>query len=170
MQKRKEEESLIARSLLFDFYEKSEVSSNSSDCVSTLTSKGGSAESKAKSYTDDGDDDNASVWSLQVNASSKDEEDADDDVEVGSGVYDYEGEEEEEDFDDDDDAELDEICEGLSKISVNGLKFSGKHTKFVYDSDDELAAPEEDCSNVVADSPHGVPTPKGKHLRFHLGD
>ncbi|KAL8118122.1 uncharacterized protein LOC141723575 [Apium graveolens] len=177
MQKKKEEESWITRSLLFDFCEKSEVSCNSLDCVSTMTSQGGSAESKAKLYTGDGDDDddNASIWSLQVNASSKDEEDADDDVEVGSGYYAYDYEGEEEDFNDDDDAESDEICEGLSKISVNGLKFSGKHTKFVYDSDDdELAAEEEDCSDVVADSPQGVlrlkglPTPKGKHLRFPL--
>lgn len=146
-QNKKDEESLITRSLLFDFYEKSEVSSNSSDCVSTITSQGSSAESKAKFYTDDGD---ASIWSSQVNASSKDKKDADDDVEVevesGSYTYDYEGEDE--DFNDDD-AALDDICEGLSKISVNGLKFSGKHTRFVYDSDDELAQ-EEDCSDVVA--------------------
>ncbi|KAK1363487.1 Chalcone-flavanone isomerase family protein [Heracleum sosnowskyi] len=175
MQNKKEEESLITRSLLFDFYEKSEVSSNSSDCVSTMTSQGGSAESKAKLFTDDGDDDNASMWSLQVNASSKDEEDADDDVEVESDYYTYDYEEEE-DFDDD--AALDdEICEGLSKISVNGPKFSGKHTRFVCDSDDdELAAQEEDCGDVVADSPpevlrlKGLPTPKGKHLRFQLED
>lgn len=154
-QNKEEEESLITRSLLFDFYEKSDVSSDSSDCVSTMTSQGGSAESKAKFYTDDADDDNASIWSLQVNASSKDEEDA---------------------FDDED-AELDGICEGLSKIRVNGPKFSGKHTRFVYDSDDdELAAQEEDWGDVVADSPpevlhlKGLPTPKGKHLRFYLED
>ncbi|KAE8685962.1 Chalcone-flavanone isomerase family protein [Hibiscus syriacus] len=38
---------------------------------------------------------------------------------------------------DDDDGEIDELCEGLSKISMEEM-FRGKHTRFVYDSDDEI--------------------------------
>ncbi|XP_039020401.1 uncharacterized protein LOC120152199 [Hibiscus syriacus] len=40
-------------------------------------------------------------------------------------------------FEEDDDGEIDELCEGLSKISMEEM-FRGKHTRFVYDSDDEI--------------------------------
>lgn len=36
-------------------------------------------------------------------------------------------------------SDVDELCEGMSKISVNnGGKFTGKHIRFVYNSDGEL--------------------------------
>lgn len=162
------EKSLITRSLLFDFSEKSEGSvDSSSDCTSVLTCDGESGASKVKSSTDD---DDASIWSIQVNASTKDEED--DDVE--DEVYD---EEEEEDYDEEeedycDDAILDDLCEGLSKVSVDGVEFTGKHTRFVYNSDDELEG-EEDCDAGNDDGVlklKGLPTPKGKHVRFPTED
>ncbi|KAL8199512.1 hypothetical protein R6Q57_013080 [Mikania cordata] len=63
-------------------------------------------------------DSNASMWSVQVNASTSDEHKEDEDHE---------------------DKVVDELCVGMSKISVNNaVKFTGKHTRFVYNSDGEL--------------------------------
>lgn len=163
------DKSLITRSLLFDFSEKSE---GSSDCISVLTYQEGSDEgsNKAKSSTED--DDDASIWSMQVNASTREEEEEEDAEEEEE----YEQGEDEEGYDDEDGL-MDDLCEGLSKISVNGTKFSGKHTRFVYNSDDELQG-EEDCGDEIVGSPpgqgvlrlKGLPTPKGKHLRFPIQD
>ncbi|RAL46523.1 hypothetical protein DM860_004802 [Cuscuta australis] len=56
--------------------------------------------------------------------------------------------------DDDDDnggGSVEELCEGMTKMSVRGgrrAKWSGKHTRFVYDSDGEL----EGVAEVVADT------------------
>ncbi|KAI3761870.1 hypothetical protein L1987_52292 [Smallanthus sonchifolius] len=59
----------------------------------------------------------ASLWSVQVNASTSEE--------YNKG--------------DCEDVVVDELCEGMSKISVNNVvKFTGKHTRFVYNSDGEL--------------------------------
>ncbi|KAF5790881.1 hypothetical protein HanRHA438_Chr09g0399771 [Helianthus annuus] len=59
------------------------------------------------------EDSNSSGWSVQVNVSTSEEEHKDNEV-------------------------VDELCEGMSKISVNKTsEFSGKHTRFVYDSDEE---------------------------------
>ncbi|KAM0039527.1 hypothetical protein Hdeb2414_s0012g00383091 [Helianthus debilis subsp. tardiflorus] len=61
-------------------------------------------------------DSNESQWSVQVNASTSDE------------CKEYE-----------EDVVVDELCEGMSKMSVNkGVKFTGKHIRFVYNSDGEL--------------------------------
>uniref|UniRef100_A0A5B6YT92 Chalcone-flavanone isomerase family protein n=1 Tax=Davidia involucrata TaxID=16924 RepID=A0A5B6YT92_DAVIN len=156
------EKSLITRSLLLDFSEKS-VGSASSECSSVLTHKGGVG---GESESD------ASVWSIQVNASARDDEEEEGCIE---GI----GKEENEDYDEGEEEEgeeglLDELCEGISKISVNGemtmVKFTGKHTRFVYNSDDECGGESEAASS----SPQaqgilrlkGLPTPKGKHLRF----
>ncbi|KAJ7953121.1 Chalcone-flavanone isomerase family protein [Quillaja saponaria] len=154
------QKSLITRSLLLDFSDKSEIC-DSSECSSVLTYQealAGESESKEKSSTED---DDASVWSIQVNASTIDE----DEEEI------IEEEEENEDG-----GLVDELCEGISKISVNEKvpKFSGKHTIFVYNSDDEFVDEEEFTQNEdddTASSPNilhlkGLPTPKGKHLRF----
>ncbi|KAL1814799.1 hypothetical protein ACET3Z_017373 [Daucus carota] len=164
------EKSLVTRSLLFDFSEKSEGSvDSSSDCTSVLTYDGGSGASKVKSSTDD---DDASIWSIQVNASTKDDEDDDVEDEVyGEEEEEYDEQEEEEYCDD---AILDGLCEGLSRVSVNGVEFSGKHTRFVYNSDGELEG-EEDCDagNGSPDGAlklKGLPTPKGKHVRFPMED
>lgn len=163
---------MITRSLLFDFSEKSEGSvDSSSDCTSVLTYDEGSGASKVKSSTDD---DDASIWSIQVNASTKDDEDDDvEDEEFGEEEEDEYDEQEEEDYCGDDEI-LDDLCEGLSKVNVNGVEYAGKHTRFVYNSDDELEG-EEDC-DAANDCPDGVlklkglPTPKGKHVRFPVED
>ncbi|XP_016480419.1 uncharacterized protein LOC107801587 [Nicotiana tabacum] len=142
------EKSYITRSLLLDFSEKSEGSEESSVCSSVVTYQGGEAESKEN-------DDNSSMWSIQVNASTKDDEE---DEEEG-GL-----EEEEEEYGD----LVDELCEAISKINMNA-KFEGKHTRFVYNSEDEIeGVEEEDASAASPGVLHlkGLPTPKGKHLRF----
>ncbi|EOA13731.1 hypothetical protein CARUB_v10026809mg [Capsella rubella] len=113
----------ITRSLLLDFSDKSE-GWESSDCSSVVTQNP--------------EDDNSSVWSMQVNASTKDE---DEDEEA----YSYYDEEEE-----------DVLCEGMRKMRVD-TEFAGKHTRFVYDSEDEdIVEGKEQSPGVLA----------GKHVRF----
>ncbi|KAK3006644.1 hypothetical protein RJ639_016422 [Escallonia herrerae] len=159
------EKSVITR---LDFSEKSE-GSDSSDCTSVLSYFGGGSEGREKSCTDD---DDASVWSIQVNASTKDEEEEE---EAGDEVCIEEVEEEPHDEDEeaDDRGWVDELCDGISKISVNGelkmARFAGKHTRFVYNSDDEVEEEVEDLSSAVSPGIlclKGLPTPIGKHLRF----
>ncbi|XP_052196767.1 uncharacterized protein LOC127804079 [Diospyros lotus] len=158
------EKSLITRSLLLDFSEKSEGSDSSS---SVVTHEGGESEGKEKSSSME--DDNESVWSIQVNASSRDEEEEEDE-EVGI----EETGEVEEEYENDDGGLVDELCEGIRRISVNGeknmTKFSGKHIRFVYNSEDEIEG-EEECEAETEASAgvlrlKGLPMPKGKHFRF----
>lgn len=96
-----------------------------------------------------------------------------------------EGEEEENDCGEE---EYSELCQGLSGLRVEekgvnvnkaqGLipPFMGKHTRFVYNSDDELEACEEtEAGKSQSASPsitrlNGFPTPAGKHLRFPEGE
>ncbi|CAL0311464.1 unnamed protein product [Lupinus luteus] len=159
------EKSVITRSLLLDFSEKSEIS-DESECFSEL------------SYQEvvQGGDEDASIWSMQVNASTPEEDYDDDNVEdeiaedEDDGDY-YEEEEEEGYGEDDGGSVLDELCEGLNNISVKervAPKFEGKHTIFLYNSDDEIVKEEEVENSVASDVLHlkGIPTPKGKHLRF----
>ncbi|KAL1316537.1 uncharacterized protein [Arachis hypogaea] len=164
------EKSLITRSLLLDFSEKSEISE---ECCSELSEvMQGSVDSSCNTQKTISEDDDASVWSIQVNASTRDEEDEEEEVAE---------EEEEEDYYEDVEEEggydVDELCEGLNKISMNeGSTYAGKHIRFVYNSDDELIKEEEEggnssSSSSSSSSPNvmhlkGLPTPKGKHLRF----
>lgn len=135
-----ESEIMITRSLLLDFSEKSD----SSDCSSVLTYQGlvcGERDnSKEKGSTDD--DDDASVWSIQVNASSTRDDDDEEDVEscTEEEYYEEEEEEEEEEYGFGDNGwSLDDVCEGMSKISVKEVpKFEGKHIRFIYNSDGEI--------------------------------
>ncbi|XVF62183.1 hypothetical protein PTKIN_Ptkin08bG0196600 [Pterospermum kingtungense] len=158
------QKSLITRSLLMDFSEKSE-SSDSSECYSVVTDQGMIAEeSSAFKEKPSPDDDNASTWSIQVNASTHDE-DEETIEEFGDEEEEDYYEDEEDDDDDDDGGLVDELCEGLSRISMTEM-FTGKHTRFVYNSDDEIeecAAPAEEDGVIRL---KGLPTPKGKHLRF----
>ncbi|GLT44575.1 hypothetical protein SLA2020_184610 [Shorea laevis] len=146
------QKSLITRSLLLDFSEKSDIS-DSSESSSVVTT--GNSESKEKSTPED---DDSSVWSIQVNASTHDEDDEE--------VIEEEGKVEDDYYEEEDDGRwIDELCKGVSKISVKG-----KHTRFVYNSDDEIAG-EEECEDSAGELPEilrlkGLPTPKGKHLRF----
>ncbi|KAK1305017.1 hypothetical protein QJS10_CPB11g01946 [Acorus calamus] len=60
---------------------------------------------------------------------------------------------------------INELCDGLKNMAVRG----GRHVRFIYNSDDEIEG-EEEVSDVSG-SPNvlrlkGLPTPKGKHLRF----
>ncbi|XP_058772702.1 histone H2A.Z-specific chaperone CHZ1-like [Vicia villosa] len=157
----------IAKSL--DFSEKSQVSEecNSEVSYQEITTQGSCVGSCSV-------DDDASIWSMQVNESINDEDDVEDEI---AEEDDNEDDEDEEDYYDAGEEEyecgfgLDELCEGLNKVNVNEKavpKFAGKHTRFVYDSDDEIVKEEEDESvdesNVLRLK--GLPTPKGKHLRF----
>lgn len=124
----------ITRSLLLDFSDKYSQVWESSECSSVVTQSP--------------EDDNSSVWSMQVNASTKDEEDDEEE-------YYYEEEEEEEG------GIVDGLCEGMRKMSVA----TGKHTRFVYDSEDEeIVEAKEQSPRVLRLK--GFPTPIGKHVRF----
>ncbi|VAH05687.1 uncharacterized protein LOC119273421 [Triticum dicoccoides] len=136
------------------------------------------------------DDDSSSVWSIQVNVSSEEKEEMGVDT-MGELEEEYNTEEEpegeyyteEEDWEDgDDDSEcFDDLCEGMSKMSVLeaeekkkvGLPaFEGRHTRFVYNSEDEIVERKE-VENAAAEHGallRGLPVPEGKHLRFHDDD
>ncbi|KAL5752502.1 hypothetical protein ACOSP7_022696 [Xanthoceras sorbifolium] len=169
----------LTRSLLLDFSEKLEFSSSSSsECSSGVTDNGGleSSKEKSSSSTTIPDDDDSSIWSIQVNASSTHDEDDEEEVieeeEDCDDIYDEDneaaGEEEEEGL-------LDELCEGVSRINVNTTttekvmaKFAGKHTRFMYNDEEEIVE-EYDAAGGLSPSVlrlQGLPTPKGKHLRF----
>ncbi|KAJ4713986.1 Chalcone-flavanone isomerase family protein [Melia azedarach] len=160
-----ESEKNLTRSLLLDFSEKSETF-NSSECKSVVTDQDQKGKSDCKEKC--ADDDDSSVWSIQGNASVHDE-DADEQVEK---YYDDNSEENE--------AEekygglLDELCEDMSRISMNNEKitaeFTGKHTRFLYDSDDEIVEEQTEANNNSGNVLRfkGLPTPKGKHLRFAI--
>ncbi|CAF1717187.1 hypothetical protein YC2023_114033 [Brassica napus] len=133
----------ITRSLLLDFSDKSELW-ESSDCSSVVTQNP--------------EDDNSSVWSMQVNASTKDEEDDEEDQEV---VYSYREEDDEEEYEEEEEEEeVEGLCEGMRKI-----RFAGKHTRFVYDSDLEEMVEAEELTPGVSRL-KVFPTPTGKHVRF----
>ncbi|XP_050226464.1 uncharacterized protein LOC126676328 [Mercurialis annua] len=137
----------LTRSLLLDFSEKSEICDSSSSECSTYDEV-----SKGTTYSSSSplkDDDSASDWSIQVNASTHDEE-------------------EEEDYEYEEEWGVDELCEGIGKINVsesNNNGERGKHTRFVYNSDEDEIVEEEEVLHLK-----GLPTPQGKHLRFSMED
>ncbi|KAM0859838.1 hypothetical protein ACQ4PT_046958 [Festuca glaucescens] len=173
------------RALVFDDSpEKSDLTTDES-VASSLTFHGSSSGDRSA------DDDGSSVWSMQVNVSSeKDEEELGLDT-VGELEEEYYTEEEleeqyyteEEEWEEEDDDEcFDELCEGMSKMSVLdeqeekkkvGLPaFEGRHTRFVYNSDDEIVE-RKDVENAAAEHGallRGLPVREGKHLRFHDDD
>ncbi|CAA7399660.1 unnamed protein product [Spirodela intermedia] len=106
------------------------------------------------------EDDRSSAWSMQVNESSSqrgDEEGGEEDGDAGL---------------------LDDLCEGLRTMSMGQRelpRFTGKHTRFAYNSDDEIVGEEEEVGGAGEISPSvlllkGLPAPKGKHLRFQEGE
>ncbi|XP_072959485.1 uncharacterized protein [Typha angustifolia] len=136
----------LNRALLFDSPAKSQVSvSDSTISSSSLTNQWSQSSSSA--------------WSIQVNASSP-EDDEEEEEPMG----------ELEEVDDDGDESLDDLCDEMTKMSM--AEFRGKHTRFVYNSDDEIEGEEEVGENCkAAPSPSvlllkGLPAPEGKHLRF----
>ncbi|KAM0920183.1 hypothetical protein ACQ4PT_007701 [Festuca glaucescens] len=177
------------RALVFDDSpEKSDLTTDGSVASSSLTFHGSSSGDRSS------EDDGSSVWSMQVNVSSeKDEEEQELGLDtVGELEEEYYTEEEleqqyyteEEDWEEEDDDEcFDELCEGMSKMSVldeqedkkrkAGLPaFEGRHTRFVYNSDDEIVE-RKDVENAAAEHGallRGLPVREGKHLRFHDDD
>ncbi|CAK9879349.1 unnamed protein product [Sphagnum jensenii] len=104
--------------------------------------------------------------------------------EEGFGEYDYYPEDDEDEYEDVElDGDCNELCDAISQFTMKendgagGLPVStGQHIRFSYNSDDEIEA-----LIVDAESPHqhdsptalrlkGLPTPKGKHLRFNEED
>ncbi|CAL9201504.1 unnamed protein product, partial [Musa hybrid cultivar] len=151
------QECLINRALMFDSPEKSDMS-DISTISSSLTFQCGSQSSRQEGSPDD--DDN-SIWSVQVHAKTE------------------AAEEEEEEGEANDEELLGDLCEGMKKMSMLDdeprlLEFTGKHTRFIYNSDDEMEG-EEEAMGGAAVSPSvlvlkGLPAPQGKHLRFKEED
>ena len=178
----------LNRALVFDDSpEKSDVSNGSA--VSFQVSSTGSCTDKSSSSSPE--DDSSSAWSVQVHASSEkgdeeelgvEEEDLGEYTEEGEdlGEYTEEGKKWEENSDDDC---FDDLCEEMSGMTVvdeeerkAGLpQFEGKHTRFIYNSDDEIEREEvvdaaEARAELGALMLRGLPVPEGRHLRFHEDD
>ncbi|KAJ4785372.1 Chalcone-flavanone isomerase family protein [Rhynchospora pubera] len=167
-----EQEEQLNRALFVDTPDESDqlsdVSSVNSSCLAYIDS-GDSRETQDPISSSD--DDCSSVWSLQVNASSeKDELDGEiigeteqiDELEL----YDDQDEDhEEEEF-------MHDLCNGMKAMgigdenergkSVNFPEFRGTHTKFIYNSEDEI----EEQLMVL----RGLPAPEGMHVRFSYED
>uniref|UniRef100_A0A804PC26 Chalcone-flavanone isomerase family protein n=1 Tax=Zea mays TaxID=4577 RepID=A0A804PC26_MAIZE len=175
----------LNRALVFDDSpEKCEESSGSA--VSSTFSL---QESSTGSYVDKSsspEDDSSSAWSIQVHASSEKGDEEELGVEELAAEYtDEEEEEEEEDWDEDSDDDCyDDLCEEMSRMTVLEEEekkktvlpqFEGKHTRFIYNSDDEIERVEEaDAAEATAELRalmlRGLLVPEGRHLRFHDED
>ncbi|KAI3989041.1 hypothetical protein MKX01_033077 [Papaver californicum] len=157
------QKSLITR-LLFDFPEKLESSDSSSSPGSSVLTYDESSAEKEKST----DEDDASIWSIQVNASTKDEDEEGEIEEVEQEEEEYYDEEEE--YEDvENGGFLGDLCEGLSKITLQEKKlpgFEGKHTRFIYNSDGEIEGEEDISVSPSKLRLKDLPVPEGKHLRF----
>ncbi|CAD5193609.1 unnamed protein product [Musa acuminata subsp. malaccensis] len=178
------QECLINRALMFDSPEKSDMS-DISTISSSLTFQCSSQSSRQEASPDD--DDN-SIWSVQVHASAnsdrdhhellEEEEEEEEEEGIDSKVTEA-AEEEEEEGEANDEELLGDLCEGMKKMSMLDdeprlLEFTGKHTRFIYNSDDEMEG-EEEAMGGAAVSPSvlvlkGLPAPQGKHLRFKEED
>ncbi|XP_062200694.1 uncharacterized protein LOC133903365 isoform X2 [Phragmites australis] len=168
-------ESQLHRALVFDDSPGKSDSSHGSVVSSSLTFH----ESSSGRYTgksSSSEDDSSSAWSIQAHASSEKG-----DEELGEGTVEELGEytEEEEWGEDSDDDCFDDLCEEMSRMTVfdeeekAGLpQFEGRHTRFVYNSDDEIERDEvvdaaEARAELGALVLRGLPVPEGRHLRFH---
>lgn len=170
----------LNRALVFDDSpEKCEESSGSA--VSSTFSL---QESSTGSYVDKSsspEDDSSSAWSIQVHATSEKGDEEELGVEELAAEYTDE-EEEEEDWDEDSDDDCyDDLCEEISRMTVLEEEekkktvlpqFEGKHTRFIYNSDDEIEREEvadaaEARAELGALMLRGLPVPEGRHLRFH---
>ncbi|TVU31531.1 hypothetical protein EJB05_23218 [Eragrostis curvula] len=169
----------LHRALVFDDSPGKSDSSNGSAVSSSLKfhdSSSGSHTDKSSSSTED---DRSSVWSIQVHASPLKAEELGEALELGEYTEDEENWEE----DSDDDECFDDLCEEMSKMTVFDEEekkaalpqFEGKHTRFIYNSDDEIEREEvvpsaEARAELGALLLRGLPVPKGRHLRFHEDD
>ncbi|RCV43616.1 hypothetical protein SETIT_9G308200v2 [Setaria italica] len=161
----------LNRALVFDDSPEKSSASNGS-AVLFQESSTGSCNGKSSSP----EDDSSSAWSIQVHASSE----KGDEEELGVedlGEYTEEEEEWEEDSDDEDC--FDDLCEEMSRMTVvdeeerkAGLpQFEGRHTRFIYNSDDEIEREEvadaaEARAELGALMLRDLPVPEGRHLRF----
>ena len=169
----------LNRALVFDDSpEKSDESNGSvvSSSVSLQESSTGSYMDKSSSSPED---DSSSAWSIQVHASS--EKGDEEELGVEELAAEYTEEEEEEDWEEDSDDDCyDDLCEEMSRMTVldeeekkAGLpQFEGKHTRFIYNSDDEIEREEvadaaEARAELGALMLRALPVPEGRHLRFH---
>lgn len=59
--------------------------------------------------------------------------------------------------------DVDELCEGMKKMSMEKTQavFAGKHSRFVYNGEDEVVVEAQEVLHLK-----GIPTPRGKHVRF----
>jgi cobalamin biosynthesis protein CobT len=171
----------LNRALVFDDSpEKSGESSGSavSSSVSLQESSTGSYMDKSSSP----EDDSSSAWSIQVHASSEKGDEEELGVEELAAAEYTEEEEEEDDWEEDSDDDCyDDLCEEMSRMTVfdeeekkaTGLpQFEGKHTRFIYNSDDEIEREEvadaaEARAELGALMLRALPVPEGRHLRFH---
>ncbi|WOK99039.1 hypothetical protein Cni_G07751 [Canna indica] len=153
------QECLINRELMFD--DKSDIWVSNYQSSRSLIEKSS-------------EDDNSSTWSIQVNTSTVSDELVEDLEEEGDINYDGIEAEEEDDAGD----LLGDLCDDLRKMSMGDddqkpklPEFVGRHTRFIYNSEDEMEG-EEEVKDKKAVSPSllvlkGLPAPEGKHLRFH---
>ncbi|KAJ1694688.1 hypothetical protein LUZ63_011386 [Rhynchospora breviuscula] len=167
-----EKEEQLNRALFVDTPDESDqlsdVSSANSSCLAYIDS-GDNRETQDPISSSD--EDCSSVWSLQVNASSEKDE-LDEEI-----IGEIEEIDELELYDDqDEDHEVEEfmhdLCTGMKAMgigdenergkSVNFPEFRGTHTKFVYNSEDEI----EEQLMVL----RGLPAPEGMHVRFSYED
>ncbi|RZS22941.1 hypothetical protein BHM03_00055779 [Ensete ventricosum] len=172
------QECLINRALMFDSPEKSNMS-DISTISSSLTYQFSSESSRQEGSPDD--DDN-SIWSVQVHASANSDRDHHELLEEEDiDCKETEAAQEEEEEDEVNEEELlGDLYQGMKKMSMlddepSLPEFTGKHTRFIYNSDDEMDREEEEAMGGAAVSPSvlvlkGFPAPQGKHLRFKEED
>lgn len=140
----------IPRALLFDSIEETDAEASISSPSSVISSEDGQ---KLRNL----EDDCISEWSMQVNISSPRTEQADDYApgeNDGDAQADEFSENEGDEFSEKGDGqegkhienkECEELCQGLSRVSVQDdvhleeiPPFAGRHTRFVYNSDDDF--------------------------------
>jgi len=124
-------EKAIPRTLLFDSTEETDAEASIASPSSVVSSEDGQ---KLRNL----EDDDVSEWSMQVNISSPRPEQADD-YALGENEGDAQDDEFSEKEVDEDDEECEELCQELSSVHLEEIPpFAGKHTRFVYNSDDDL--------------------------------
>ncbi|KAL6642622.1 hypothetical protein ACP70R_020803 [Stipagrostis hirtigluma subsp. patula] len=170
-------EGQLPRLLVFDDSPGKSDASNGS-VVSFPDSSSGSCTVKSSSP----EDDSSSVWSIQVHASSEKGDEEEELGVEGAAVEELSGEYTDEEWEEDSDYDgFDDLCEGMSRMTVldgeeegkAGLpQFEGRHTRFIYNSDDEIEREEvvdaaEARAELGALLLRGMPVPEGRHLRFH---
>ncbi|KAL6906317.1 hypothetical protein ACP4OV_003918 [Aristida adscensionis] len=175
----------LNRALVFDESPGKSDASTGSAVSSSVSLQEISSGSICTDRSSSAEDDSSSAWSVQVHASSeKGDEEEDlgvDGAAADAGEYTDEGE-----WEEDSDDDFDDLCEVMSRMTVldgeeerkkkAGLPpFEGTHTRFIYNSDDEIEREEvvdaaEARAELGALLLRAMPVPEGRHLRFHEDD